>query len=519
MSNLGRVQFSEIWWLFKHECKLFFYDLVGRNSISSSVKQSLIRKLFFPVVMYLSMHFLAWAVMSDLTFDSQSLSVSDNLIALFVLILISILMFCIGISKSSQALYDRGDFELISSSPIAAPTLFSIRLVSVSIGTMSAFLFGLTPIIHVGLLLGQVKWLNVYWMVFAIGLLASSISMLATLGSVSLIGVRKTRSLSQILSILIAGVFICLLVLSQAKSEAYNQEAQKILILLNQGVFIKSENIVFLPVRAFYGKMYHSLTILFLSLVFFVVTIKFASSSFISGMQESRGVGDKYRSSRRKPPLTFRNGIFVNIFFKEWRLIVRDDRVLKVIALYIFVAIISISMFDQINALLAVAVSLQYTATALVSLLISIAICSEEAPDLILSLPIKIEEVIKFKILSIVLPILTLLSPLNFWLLTKDFVFGLLMLLVELVALTSVTITHILIKQNSAGLSEKRNGHPTLAEAIFELVNILGWPCAVYLGGNYGRIGLIPISIIIISWVVLFFSTRKNRYLLGITRM
>src|SRR6185436_16207864 len=67
----------------------------------------------------------------------------------------------------------------------------------------------LTPVANTGLILGQWRWLGIYPSLLAMTVLAAALAMLLTLALVKSLGVRKTKTVAQILGALTgAGMFI-----------------------------------------------------------------------------------------------------------------------------------------------------------------------------------------------------------------------------------------------------------------------------------------------------------------------
>jgi hypothetical protein len=104
-----------------------------------------------------------------------------------------------GLKASVEALFDRGDMDLLLSSPLPSRSIFTIKLGSIVAGVAALYLFFLAPFAHVGLVLGQFRWLALYPVLIAMAAVAASLAMLLTLASVRLLGARRTRVVAQVL--------------------------------------------------------------------------------------------------------------------------------------------------------------------------------------------------------------------------------------------------------------------------------------------------------------------------------
>ena len=107
----------------------------------------------------------------------------------------------------TRAFYARGDLELILTSPAATSRLFAVRIAAIAATNLSMFLLFAAPFINVQAWLGGVRWLCAYPVVMALSVLAVAVAILIVGALFSVIGAKRTRSISQIIAALIGAAF------------------------------------------------------------------------------------------------------------------------------------------------------------------------------------------------------------------------------------------------------------------------------------------------------------------------
>jgi len=181
-------------WLFRHELRLQWYSAGSRKPAKDARAQRRpgMAGLATIGLAWLALHVIAYFVVAriggiDARDPRVMVAVSALLFGCMSFMLAS------ALKSSVLVLFERGDLDLLLSSPLPSRSIFTVRLGTVAAGTAALYLFFLAPFAHAGALLGHVGWLAVYPVVLGTASVIACIAMLLTLGLVRLIGARRTR--------------------------------------------------------------------------------------------------------------------------------------------------------------------------------------------------------------------------------------------------------------------------------------------------------------------------------------
>ena len=88
------------------------------------------------------------------------------------LLLIVSLMLSQTISQAVEAFYARRDLDLLLSSPLPAWRVLTVRCIAIAVTTSATYMALVTPIVATVAVFGHVRWISLYPLLFALGLLA-----------------------------------------------------------------------------------------------------------------------------------------------------------------------------------------------------------------------------------------------------------------------------------------------------------------------------------------------------------
>jgi ABC-2 type transport system permease protein len=498
-------------WLLRHECRLFFYELGSSNGVKAKAGK---RGMSVPgmaviAVALLALHFLVWSMLRVLPPLTREPAFNLIRIAGVALAVVFSFMLSLGLSSSVKALFERGDLDLLLSSPLPSRHIFTVRLLGITLGVSAIFLVFLTPFAHVGLLLGQPRWLGIYPVLISMALLASSLSILLTLLLVRLIGVRRTRTAAQLLGAL-SGAVIFLM------SQAFGSLGQgfrgtlmaRLLPLFEAGAVLGPDSGIWLPARAVFGAPLEVLAFGLCGVAFFMLTVHFTHQFFVRGVQQAAGVSVAAKRPAGPVRLKFRSGLWSSVLRKEWRLIVRDPHLISQIfmqLLYLLPMFFLIFLKKDI-ALPGIAASMTFLVCSLAASLIWIIISAEEAPDLLQIAPADQATIRHAKLAAAFIPILALVLPALFWLMLKNFAGGLVLAIVLAAAMLAVSLTNLwLAKPGSRAQFNKRGASQWIANSA-ELLASMAWAGAAYFGVQFNIWGLLPLalalSVLGLAWLM-----------------
>ncbi|HBI69055.1 MAG TPA: hypothetical protein DDZ22_08555, partial [Massilia sp.] len=170
-------------WLLRHELRMFWYNML--SSKNDKEPRGFQWKLVAVwLVLWLAVHAGAWFVVGKVAGGGDALPRQLVLAASVLLVATFLFMLSSALKSSVEVLFDRGDMDLLLSSPLPSRSIFTVRLAGVVIGVASIYLFFLAPLAHAGALRGHPRWLALYPVVLGMAAIASAGAMLLTLALV-----------------------------------------------------------------------------------------------------------------------------------------------------------------------------------------------------------------------------------------------------------------------------------------------------------------------------------------------
>ncbi|MGH7471151.1 MAG: hypothetical protein ACRENP_24650 [Longimicrobiales bacterium] len=124
---------------------------------------------------------------------------------------VSLFVFAAGLQRSLEALYNRGDLPLLLSSPVPARVVVVTRLSDILLTTLLSSAFIAIPLLNTAFILFGPAWLW-GWLVWVWGVtLLAPAALWSTIVCVGRMGARRTRTVVQLISLLIGLVAIFLI--------------------------------------------------------------------------------------------------------------------------------------------------------------------------------------------------------------------------------------------------------------------------------------------------------------------
>lgn len=498
-------------WLLAHECRLAFYDKGDSKPGQAAVRGMSVFGMWVIGLMYVFAHAGVWHFMHKMP-ALQEVVPAPLLMGVGVAMLtIFSLMLSIGLAQSVKALFERGDLDLLLSSPLSSQTIFKVRLTGIVFSVGIWFFALLTPVANTGLILGQWRWLGIYPVLFAMSTLAAALAMLMALALVKSFGVRKTRVLAQILSALTgASMFLITQLFGNLGNDVRARVMQHILPWFQPGGLLDADSMVWLPARALFGSPAAIGGILLFASAVFFLTVQSTHRFFIRGVQQAVGrprkpaisSGQKTQDARGN----FGRSLRSTIILKEWRLIARDPNLISKVLLHaLYMAPVFFVIFKSRALLPSVASGLVFLASSLAGSLIWIIISAEDAPDLLSSAPVKAHIILTSKLLAAILPVMLLISPVLLWLLTLQFMLGLAVIACTLGAMLSAAVIHLWLSKASSRSQFNKRGKTDLIPGLLEAASNFSWAACVIVSILYGVWAFVPLSIALllvgIAWL------------------
>jgi ABC-2 type transport system permease protein len=481
-------------WLLKHELRLAWFNAGGWGKKGAARRGPGRRGIISFAVLWLLLHAAAFAALRAL--PSTGLLMVPPLLFGVTVILASVftLMLSSGLKASVEALFDRGDLDLLLSSPLPSRSIFVVRLLAIVAAVAGMYLFFLAPIANVGALLGQFRWLGIYPVVAATGALAASLAMLLTLGLVRLLGARRTRVVAQVIGAF-AGAFMFLM--SQVFNYGvHDQQAEltgKLMRWLGPGGTLSSDSALWMPAKAVLGAPLPLLELAALAVGVLALTVYSTHRFFVHGLQQAASIGRVPAAPAGGLRFQFGRSLAHTVLVKEWRLIARDPHLISQILLqllYLVPLFVLVFTHKEVR-LTAIGAAFTMLSASLAASLAWIIIQAEDAPDLLSVSPASTFVIRSAKLAAAAMPPLALVSLPLLWLTTRAPLAGVLACFTVVGAVFGACLIVMWSgRPGERGAFKTRGGRGNAVGGFLELTNTLAWAGLSYL--LQGSVGATP---------------------------
>lgn len=415
-------------WLIVHECRLWWRDLQAKWFLYIVGGLLTVATLLLAGV-WLSMISAGELPPARIPSPPPPLALR---IAGGVWVFLFIYAFIQSMQHSLTALFDRGDLDLLVSSPIPSKTVFASRLLSVAVEVFLGFLLLVLPATLLIIAAGAFQLLGIYPALVGLCLTTASLSMLLALGLVKLVGARRARTLAQVLTMAIAGAFFVsmqLLNLNARDSLSQPNGSAGLFEGAADGLSLSPESWLWFPVRTLFMDVPSVIATLVISGGLVWLTIETLNGQFIQGTQQSTTVSISRRSPalqtatrrRSSQAMAFNQGLTRVFLMKEWRVIKRSPYLISrtLISMVFLIPLMLLVVQDSsrlsgspagLDLGIVTGVALPSAGAFLTSSLAVICIAGEEAPDLLKSAPISGQRVRVLKLSAILIPVWSVLA-------------------------------------------------------------------------------------------------------------
>ena len=472
-------------WLLGHELRLFRRTALASGAHGGKGRRGW-RIVGGGAAVWLALHAGVYFVLraagaSTLSFGAPPhgfvIAAGAILLATFLFMLSS------ALKASVEALFDRGDMDLLLSSPLSSRSIFSVKLAGIVVGITALYLFFLAPFAHVGLLLGQLRWLAVYPVLLALAALAASMAMLLTLALVRWLGARRTRVVAQVIGAL-AGALLFLL--SQAGSFMSRDDGapapSALARMMVAGGTIDADSLVWLPARAALGEPVAVVLVAVAGLLAAWATVGLTHRFFVHGLQQAASTS---RAATRPGSIRYRfdRSLIETIVVKEWRLIWRDPHLISQVLLQLLYLLPLCFLIFSKNAphIAVTGVGLTMLCGSLSSALAWIVLLAEDAPDLLQSSPANAATVRVAKLAAAVAPVLLLAAAPLAWLTLQEPLAGAFAAMTVCGAAASAALITLWTGRATTRSEFKSRGKRNIATSLLDVCSLLGWAALAWL--------------------------------------
>lgn len=467
-------------WLLRHELRLAWF---GTTSNKAGRRRPGVALLVAWSVGTVALHLFAWNILSPLAdagLDASMLAVGAGA----VVIVCGSFMLSTALRSSVMALFERGDLDLLLSSPLPSRSIFAVRLLGVIASAVALFLYLFAPFANVALFLGRPGWLAIYPALCAVATLASCLAMLLTLGLVRWLGARRTRVLAQVLAAIAGGLLFLLSQGFNMMSHGRDPDAGAHLLrsLARHGLLAPG-SVLWSPGRAALGGALPLAVLVALAIGAFMLTVGRTHRFFAHGLQQAAGAG--HAAARPVGPvhLRVRASLFDAIVLKEWRLIARDPHLISQVLLQlVYLLPLFLLIFRDAGAPgPALASGLTLLSASLAGSLAWIVSAAEDAPDLLLAAPAPGRTIRLAKMAAGAMPPIALVAlPLS-WLIVRSPVAGLLVCFTVTASVLSATLIVSWVGRPAPRSDFKGRGRENFLCSMLEFFNSAAWACLGWL--------------------------------------
>jgi ABC-2 type transport system permease protein len=405
-------------WLLSHEIRLSWRGLIGG-------RRGKVRLAAFGV---LGLAFGVAGVPLALALRDYELPVNplSILAADFACLVIFTLMLSQTLAGAADALYTRGDLDLLFSSPLNPRMTLTVRFASLAATAFTAFALLMLPFLVPMAIFGHWRWLSALLLLGALALGASGTGLAVSVGLFAVIGPRRTRAVAQILAAIIGAAFF---LTSQLRTLLGERSTSLWLQLIGAASDprLRLPPLASWPIRAALGDPLPLAVMLAAGAgVFFLVTA-WLSRRFAADAASAQGA-DVGRRVSRGVAGPFTGGVFAATFVKELRLLTRDIALLAQVLLRVLYLLpvtfllLRSAAGHEIFALPGGAAAITFMAGQVGASLTWITVSAEEAPELLMCAPASTARVRNAKLvaglaplgllLAVPLAIVTVASPL-----------------------------------------------------------------------------------------------------------
>jgi ABC-2 type transport system permease protein len=402
---------GSVLWLLAHETRLYWRNFrAGRAGRSA---RGLISLAVIGALLVTGGVFIALGLHGR---QAPINPLSVSLAALFTAVIFT-LMLSQTLSASSEALYERGDLDLLFSSPIGPAKVLFVRALGVAGGVVTLFLLAAIPLLLPTVIWGHPGWIGVFGVLGALALSSTAVGLLLAMGLFALIGPRRTRTVAQVMAALVGAAFF---LISQARTILGEQTSRSLFADITrqaQEGRLKPPPIASLPLRAMLGEPLPLLALLAGAMVLFALSAAILGRRFSDAAAATQGKTEA-PISRKGPqkgglvsPRAFAAGAFLATLRKELLLISRDSALLSQVLLRVLYLIPTALVLSR-NAANGTAAALAggagvvaFLAGQVAGSLAWITLSAEEAPDLLAVSPAGIATVRRAKLVAALIPV------------------------------------------------------------------------------------------------------------------
>ena len=318
----------------------------------------------------------------------------------------------------TESLYQRGDLDLLLSSPIPLWRIVIVRMSAIAIN-VGIFYLILVAAVCVWLpFFGGWAWIGFAPAILLLTLFATAAALVLARILFALIGPKNTRVAAQILGSLIGAAFFIASQIPRFSENESRARAMQDVFNAIIPVVGNPASPISLPARAAFGLNADLVIWAGVAAVSFLLAVWWYASGFARDAAAIAGLGQR-RKRNTRAARAMRAGVNATLIFKEWRLLRRDPLLLSQILLPLLYFAPLFAVFgsrlgeEGFNRISAAGFSSAFVllVTSFAASLAWLTVSAEDAPDLIASAPVSRDSIDNAKAAAAALPSVLLLLP------------------------------------------------------------------------------------------------------------
>ena len=377
--------------------------------------------------LFIGLHVVAMPVgfmarrLSHYQFEPPIFALSAGILIVFLLMLPTALL------AATQAVYVRGDIDLLASSPARLRKILAIRAGATAIGVVGLWAFLLTPFANVVAGFGQWRALGVYPLLIGLGVMASGSGMAVAYVLFGLIGPKHTRTLAQVLGALAGAVAIFALQAPNIATRSAKENFWAWVFSSDASRGFGPLHPMSWPARALMGEPLPVLGFTAMCLMVFGLALWAFTEQFAANAAAVAGAGLDARKRRAAdaPLKAFRTGLRRVLFAKEWRLLLRDPWLISQTLFQILYMLPLLAVFFRRHLEETIGVGGLAPLTVIIAGqiaggLVWLTIAGEDSPELLATAPVRAGQVFGAKLMAAILPVAAIIGAPLLFVATQD---------------------------------------------------------------------------------------------------
>lgn len=442
---------------------------------------------------------VGWMAASVLAKVEPSLTPPVLLTMSAAIVFVSTLMIGHALIAATDAVYTRGDLDLLLSSPFSPWTVMTVRALAIAVQVATTYMVMISGVLISLAILGAWRWLAIGPALIGLALLMTGGGLVIAMALFATIGPRATRVAAQVIGALVGASIFLAFQSQQLVARENRADVMRNLLERIADIDIPAASPLFLPARAFLGDP-QALTIWTGgAAIFFALAAFWFSGRFTADAAAVLALGPKRRAftARTKP---IRGGVTLSLMRKEWRLIARDPVLLSQILLQliymaplVFVLVRSSGdgeMHAGMFGLMAGAITA--ISASLGASLAWLTVSAEDAPDLVAAAPVERRAIERGKLLAAAAPVVLLAGIAAIAIARTDPFAGLWTILGATAATVSAGYVGIWHQEPGARKDFRRRPRASWTAQLGQGFVAMGWASAAGLAAG----GLAPLAII-----------------------